>query len=458
MESPPVTKKRVDYTEGSIFNAIIKMGLPSMLGFLIQHIYLMVDTYWVSNLDDGETAVAAVTFFNGILWFFFAFNQLVGPGSVAVISRRYGEKAFNLAEKAIKETLLLKLVFGALIGLIGFLSVDKMLVLMGAEGLALQRGIEYGQIVFIFLPISYATYSVFTALRGVANPNMALGLMLGSSILNMALDPLFIYGYLGIPAFGIKGAAIASAISFSLTFIVGLSLFSLGKTNISMKFIGGELVSFASMWKIIRIGIPAWLGDMSFSGSRLIITPIIATFGTSVVAAYGISIQIWSLGIMVLVGMGMGLSALIGQTLGADKPERARKTGDKVILLGIGMMSVYGIFVWIFARELMCIYLENPDTIETGVTLIRIIAVAFPAVGAFLMLENIHMGVGLNKPTMVISVIHSWILQVLPIVIAINFLGAGQTTVWWLLAQAAWTSATVFYIYYRRGRWLTIRV
>lgn len=458
METATTTKKPNDYTEGSILSAIIKMGLPSMLGFMIQHIYLMVDTYWVSNLEDGETAIAAVTFFNAILWFFFAFNQLVGPGSVAIISRRYGEKEFDLAEKAIKETLLLKLFFGGIIGAIGYLLVDQMLVLMGAEGLALERGIAYGQIVFIFLPISYATYSLFTAMRGVANPNLALGLMLGSSLLNMALDPLLIYGYWGFPAYGIKGAAIASAISFSLTFLVGLGLFYAGKANVSLKIFGGARMTLTSMWHIVKIGIPAWLADMSFSGSRLIITPIIATFGSSVVAAYGISLQIWSLGVMIIVGIGMGLSALIGQTLGAGKPERAKKTADKAILLSITIMSTYGLIVWLLAPELMAIFLDNPDTIATGVTLIRIVSLAFPAIGGFLAIEQIHMGVGLNQPTMVISVIHSWILQVIPIVVAIKWFGAGQSTVWWLLAQAGWTSVTIFYLYYRRGRWLTIKV
>ena len=104
-------KKRADYTEGSIIGSIMKMGLPSMFGFLSQNIYSFVDTYWVSRLPEKEAGVAAVTFFATILWFFFSFNQLVGPGSVAIISRRYGEKDYDNAEKAIKETLLLKLVF-----------------------------------------------------------------------------------------------------------------------------------------------------------------------------------------------------------------------------------------------------------------------------------------------------------------------------------------------------------
>ena len=451
-------KSPTDYTEGSIFGSIMKMGLPSMFGFLIQHIYLMVDTFWVSHLEEGESAVAAITFYNGLLWFFFAFNQLVGPGSVAVISRRYGEKEWELAEKAIKETLFLKLFFGAIIGLIGYFSVEFMLEMVGAEGLSLKLGIEYGKVVFMYLPISYATYSIFTAMRGVANPNMALGLMLGANVLNMTLDPLFIYGYLGLPAFGVKGAAIASGISFCITFSIGLFLFFSGKTNVALRLKSGARLTFDTMWKIVKIGIPAWLGDLSFSGSRLVLTPIVATFGTSVVAAYGISLQIFSLGVMVIVGIGLGLSALIGQTVGSGKVDRAKKTGDKAILLGMGILSFYGLLVWLLAPVVMDIYLDNPETIATGVQLLRIISIAFPAIGAFLMLEQVHGGVGLNTPSMVVSIIHSWGLQVLPILLAVKVFDADIETVWWLLAQAGWTSVLIFYLYYRRGRWLTVKV
>ena len=185
-------KQRADYTEGSILNSILKMGLPSMFGFLIQHIYSLVDMYWVSSLPDSEANVAGITFVGNILWVIFSFNQLVGPGSVAVISRRYGEKEFDRVEKAIKETLLLKLGFGAIFGLLGLLLVEDLVYLIGARDLALEQAVAYGSVIFVGLPVMYAVYSIFTAMRGVANPNMAFGLMLGSNLLNMALEPLFI--------------------------------------------------------------------------------------------------------------------------------------------------------------------------------------------------------------------------------------------------------------------------
>ncbi|MEA3297618.1 MAG: MATE family efflux transporter [candidate division Zixibacteria bacterium] len=451
-------KNHADYTEGSIFGSILKMGLPSMFGFLSQNIYSLVDTYWVSKLPGEESGVAAITFFATILWMFFSFNNLVGPGSVAIISRRYGEKQYDLAEKAIKETLILKLFIGFLFGIIGYFYVDIMLGFLGAEGAALSEGIAYGRIMFLGMGIMYATYSIYTALRGIANPQMAMILMLASNILNMVLDPLLMFGYWGFPALGIEGAALASVTSYSLTFIVGMFLLYGNYTNVKLHISGKASVAVESMWKIIRIGIPAWLGRLSFSSARLVITPLIAAFGTKVVAAYGVGNQVTHFGIMVLVGIGLGLSSLIGHNVGSGKLERAKKTADQAIWLGVGVMCFFGLVVFVFASQIMGIFFDNPETIGYGVEMLRVFAVGFPFMGAFMMIGEIHLGVGLNSPTMVMDVIHSWVLEVGPILLLTTFLGFDQTAIWWTITFAGTVSSIIFYIYYKRGRWLTVRV
>ncbi len=451
-------KERADYTQGSIMGSILKMGLPSMFGFLSQNIYSLVDTFWVSRLPEKEAGVAAVTFFATILWAFFSFNQLVGPGSVAIISRRYGERDYIKTEKAIKETLFLKLFFGVVFGVIGYFFVDKMLYLMGARGDALAEGIAYGQIMFLGMGIMYATYSIYTAMRGIANPQMAMYLMIGSNILNMVLDPIVMFGYFGLPALGIKGAAIASIASYSITLTLGFWLFFGGRTNVRLHVKGKESISIASMWTMVKIGVPAWLGDMSFSGARLIITPLIAAFGTKVVAAYGVGNQVTHFGMMVLVGIGLGLSSLIGHNLGGKKYERAKKTADQAILLGTGIMMFFGVVTFLFATPIMKMFFDNADTIAYGVTMLRIMAVCFPFFGVYLMVSEIHMGVGMNTPAMVVNIIHSWGLEVVPILVLTQFLGFNQNAIWWTITSAGIIATIGFYIYYRRGRWLTAKV
>ncbi|UCC45363.1 MAG: MATE family efflux transporter [Candidatus Zixiibacteriota bacterium] len=449
---------RADYTEGPIIGSILKMGLPSMFGFLSNNIYHLVDTWWVSRLPQGEMAVAALTFFNPILMVLFSFNMLIGPGSVAVISRRYGEKDYPRTEKAIKETLLLKLLCGFIFGLIGFVFIRDLMSWVGAAGEVLAMGVPYGQIWLLGLAVPYATYSIFTGMRGVANPNMAMFLMIGSNLFNLGLDPLLIFGYFGFPAWGIAGAAAASMISYTLTLTVGLILFYRGSTNVRLHFKGKAPISVASSLKIVRIGVPAWLASISWSSSRVLIISLIENFGTSVVAAYGVGIQIVSFGIMVVVGIGLGLSSLIGHNLGAEKIKRARQTGNQAILLGVGIMIVLGLFVFIFAGWIMGKFFEAPETIAHGVAILQIFAISFPAFGLFFMIEEIHMGVGLNTPMMIFEVILNWVLQVLPIWIAVTWLGWSPTAVWWIITGSLVVTSIAVYAYYRRGRWLTVKV
>ena len=451
-------KGKTDYTEGSILGSILKMGLPSMFGFLAQNIYGLINTYWVSRLPAAENAVAGITFFNNLLWFLFAFNHLTGPGSVAIISRRYGEKEYDKAEKAIKETIVLKLFFGVIFGIVGFFMIRSFLVLLGATGEALELGVQYGQIIMVGLPINYSIYSIFTALRGIANPHKAMALMFGMTVMNIILDPLLMFGWFGLPALGMRGAAIASVITFTTIFAVGLIIFYGPWTNIRLHWRGKEKMSFDSMWILIKIGIPAWIGDMSFSLSRLLITPMIAGFGTAVVAAYGVGQQVTAFGIMSLVGIGLGLSSLIGHTVGSGKHERAKATADKAIWLSAVFMLIIGVLIFLLARPIMGIFFEHGETAQHGVTLLRIFAFGFPFLGGWLMTQSIHGGVGHNTPNMVINIIHSWGFQVLPVLIATQFFGGGELTVWWILNLASVASFFVYYAYYQKGKWLTVKV
>lgn len=447
-----------DFTEGSIFGSILRMGLPSMVGFLLQHVYALTDMWWVSNLENGEAGVAAITFINQILGLLFAFNSLIGPGSVAIISRRYGEKKFDSAEQAIKETLLLKLFFGLMLGITGYGLVNGMVGYLGAEGITLALATSYGEILFLAMPVLYATYSIFTAMRGVANPNMALILMALSSLLNMILDPILMFGYLGMPALGLEGAAYATTISFYVTFAVGLGLFYGGRTNVRLRLAGREKVGLQSMLKMVRIGIPAFLSDVSFFGARAVITRLVAPFGTSVVAAWGIGSQISALGIMLLVGIGLGLSSLIGHNLGSGKVARARTTGDQAVLLGVGLMTLYGMITFFFATQIVGLFFSELQTVVHGVTILRILSLCFPFVGALLMMEQIHMGVGMNVPAMVVTSIRAWGMQVAPVLIMTQLLGYDHRAVWWSITISAIISTIGFYVYYRRGRWLERKV
>ncbi len=190
----------------------------------------------------------------------------------------------------------------------------------------------------------------------------------------------------------------------------------------------------------------------------MLITPIVAGFGTAVVAAYGASLQVIGFGISIIAGTGLGLSSLVGHNIGGQKFERAKATADRAILVSFGIMAVIGALTFVFAGQYMRMFFESADAVQFGVSILRILAISFPFFGAYIMLEQIHLGVGLNAPSMCFSIVHSWFLQVLPAVIVTQFFGFSEDAVWWVLTCSGIVTTIMIYIYYRHGRWATAKV
>jgi len=432
------------------------MGIPSMIGFAALNIYDIVDMFWVAKL--GAEPVAAITIFSAFYWVISAANQIAGTGSLAVISRRYGEKDFPETERAIKDTIILKWVLAIFFGCIGFFLIDKILALLGAKGEVLSMGIRYGRVQFLGLGFAFSTFTIYTALRGIGNPNMAMAIMLGSTALNLILDPFLIFGWWFFPELGVVGAAVASVTSFTTAFLAGLLVFYAGRCNVVLHFKSQVRLKVSSMLKIMRIGLPTGLNDISFSFARLVVMPLVAVFGTEVVAIYGVGMRISSLGIMVIVGLGLGLSALIGQNLGAKKPDRAQKTADQASLLAIGIMAFFGLVNFVFAPLIVRIFFQSADLVSLGTALLRIQAIGFPLLGLYITLEMIFAGAGDNVPPMIIGMIYAWVLEIPLILLFTRVFGFDQNGVWWAIVLSIFVGASIFYYWYRKGKWLQRKV
>jgi len=428
------------------------MGIPSMIGFAALNVYDIVDMFWVAKL--GAEPVAAITIFSAFFWVISSANQIAGVGSVAVISRRYGEKNHPETERAIKDTIILKWVLAIFFGTIGFLLIDKILVLLGAKGEVVSMGISYGKVQFIGLGFAFSTFTIYTALRGIGNPNMAMAIMLGSTALNMILDPFFIFGWWFFPEMGVVGAAVASVISYTVAFCTGLVIFFSGRCNVPLHLKSQVKLKVKSLLKIMSIGLPLGINEMSFSFARLVVMPLVAVFGTEVVAIYGMGMRVSALGIMVIVGMGLGLSALIGQNLGARKIERAQKTADKASILAVGIMIFFAFVNLVFAPLIVKLFFQSANLLSLGITLLRIQAIAFPFLGLYIILEEVFAGAGDNVPAMIIGMIYSWLLEIPLILIFTRVFGLNQNGVWWAIVLATFIGSLIFYYWYRKGRWL----
>jgi len=448
----PSDTPRVDITEGSILRNVLYMGIPSMIGFGAMTIYSLTDIYWVGRL--GTAPVAAITLFAAIAWVLGSANQIVGTGSVALISRRYGERELEATRDVIRQTLFLKAAIAVIMAAVGLLALEAVLGIMNADPAARAEAVVYGRIYFLGLPFMFSSYTIYTALRGVGDAPKAMYIMLLSTALNVGLDPLFIFGL----DMGVAGAALATVLSATIAVLVGIAVLAAGWANITVPMWGRFRPRLGVMLQILRIGIPAGLNGILRSTGHWYVTALVATFGTVVVAAYGISGRILQLGILFAVGLNLGSSTIVGQNLGAEKKERAREAVIKSTLLVFGLTGLLAAIEVVFARQILGVFTNDAAVIESGVLLVRIFAVSQVLIGMHIVLSSAFWGSGNTWPPTIVTAIVQWGVQIPLILLVIQVLNGTEYAVWWTMLIAAAVEVLLTFFWFRRGRWMHKKV
>jgi putative MATE family efflux protein len=455
----PEEKPRVDITEGNVLRNVLYMGIPSMIGFGAMTIYGLTDIYWVGRL--GTAQVAAVTLFAAIAWVLGSTNQIVGTGSVALISRRYGEKDYEATRDVIRQTLLLKVTIAAIMAAIGLLIVPRVLTLMNAEPEARGYAITYASVYLYGLPFMFSSYTIYTALRGVGDAPKAMYIMLASTCLNVVLDPVFMFDRIPVPGLervpglgmGIAGAALATVLSATVAVGIGLYVLAAGRSNITVPMWRRFHPRIGVMLQILGIGGPAGLNSILRSMAHWFVTTLVATFGTVVVAAYGFAGRIMELGILFGVGLNLGVSAMVGQNLGANKKDRAHEAVVKATLLVMGITAALGAVEFAFARAIIGFFTQDAEVIATGVILVRLLAVAQIWIAMHITMSAAFWGSGDTWPPTIIAGVVEWGVQIPLILLAIHVLRATELGVWWAMFAASCVEILMTFVWFQRGHW-----
>ncbi len=440
-------RPKVDITEGSVLKNVLYMGVPSMIGFGAMTIYALTDIFWVGRL--GSAQVAAITLFAAIAWVLGSTNQIVGTGSVALISRRFGEKKYEATRDVIRQTLLLKFGLAIIMTIVGLLTVPKILMIMNAADDVRGYAITYASIYFYGLPFIFISYTIYTALRGIGDAPKAMYIMLLSTGLNVALDPLFIFVF----GMGIAGAAVATALSAVVAVGVGLIVLASGKASLRVPMWGKFKPDFSTMLQILKIGMPAGLNGLLRSGAHWLVTTLVATFGTIVVAAFGFSMRIMELGILFGVGLELGASAIVGQNLGAGKKDRAHEAVIKSTFLVLALCGILAVIEIGFTREILGLFTDDPEVLASGVPLLRLMAVAQVLIAMHIVLGAAFYGSGNTWPPTVIAAVIEWGIQIPLILIVIHVLKMSEVGVWYTFLIASVVEVILTYIWFRRGKW-----
>lgn len=342
---------------------ILQMSLPTVISMLVTVIYNTADTYFVSQIN--KSASAAVGVFYSVMAVIQAVGYGLGMGSGSLVSLKLGQKLNKEADKYASSAFLAALVFGTLIGGICLVFLTPFLKLLGCTDTMLPYAVDYGKYILMAAPVFCATFVLNTTLRSEGATTLVMWGLTGGGILNMILDPIFIFG-LKMEA---GGAALATLISQCASFLILLSNFVFKRSIVKISF-KNISKKFKDYFLIISTGAPTICrqGLGSLSSALLNIQAVV--YGDAAVAAVTIANKVYVLVRNIVIGIGQGFQPVAGYNFGAGKRQRTKKAFYFACQLGTVVCLVSSIVIAAFARPIMSWFINDAEVINYGVEII----------------------------------------------------------------------------------------
>jgi putative MATE family efflux protein len=429
---------------GDLRSTILKFALPAVAATLLMTLFASVDAFWVGR-KLGPDALAAVSTSLFYIWMAVALAEMVGVGLTAVAARRYGEGRHEEARKVSGDAIVFAVGLGTLVAVAGLIALPRLFDLLGTSPEVSALGQRYLGTYLFGLPLIYGFFAVDATFRASGDTKTPLALLVVSVGVTLIIDPLMILGLAGFPKLGIAGAAIATVTTRGIVF--GLGCFIAARRGLLR--IGR--ISRDSIISVCRIGLPTAVTGIVFSIIYVGIARIATPFGTPALAALGIGHRVESWLFMVGVGFGAATAAIVGQNLGAGRPDRAARAG----WIAAGYCSILGIASFasqVIAPEWLAgIFSTDPAVIREASIYLRIAAISQLAVSLEMVLEGAFGGAGDTVPPMLASTTLSVLRIPLAAFAATRW---GAPGIWWVISLTACARALALVILWRSGRWL----
>ena len=439
-----------DLTSGSLHRSIWYLALPMTLETGILNVSQVLDTYWIGRL--GSAALAAVTISITIRWVVNSLANGLGIGGMAVVARRVGERDQAAAEHATWQTILLGLVVSVGLGGLGVVVARPLLTLLGADAEVMSLGLDYLRVAFGGMFTLVLVFVINAMLRGAGEARLAMTVLFLCTAVTVALEPLLVFGLGPIPRLGVTGSAWAYVLGFGagLALQVAALLRRQARIGINLRDLWPDLPLMA---RIIRIALPSTVQMTLRSSSRLAIVGLVGSYGTFATAGYGVANRMLLIALIPGFGLGNAAGTLVGQNLGARKPDRAERSAWWVSAYAAGYIAVAAVFLFAFARPLVATFDPTLEVVDFGTECLRVVAPALIASAVGVVLARGFDGAGNTVPAMMINLLSLWGTEV-PVAFGLSrWLGLGVTGVFWGRAVANLANGLMFAFWFNRGRW-----
>lgn len=459
-------RKRIDMTVGPITPKLAQLAWPLIIGNLLQTVYNVVDMFWVGRVS--PEALAAVALMFPLSWMFVSTAMGITAATIALVSQYMGAQEDRQADAVVAQTVLLTLVVSSTLAVIGWVTRHDLLRLIGAEGQVFVDALDYIEIIFLALPFTFLFFAFRASLQGAGDTKTAMWLMVISAGINVILDPFLILGWGPFPAMGTRGAAWATFIARGFATAAGIYILLRGGFGVKL-YVSDLTPDLSILSKLVGIGYPATIDGWARSFAAVVMAAFVAPFGTAPIAAYGIGVRLMSISWSVAGAVGQATATGVGQNLGSQTPDRARRLTWVAMGGTMGILFAAAALCVLFPEFMIGIFTDDPEVISEGVIFLYIIAPFWAFFGGTMVLQGAFRGAGQTKVAMGLSFLSRWIFRV-PVALLLAFtltiwipytdlifddigLGIGVIGVWIGFSVGALASFIVAAYWFNRGRW-----
>jgi putative MATE family efflux protein len=445
--------------ESHLIRSVMRLAWPVVVQQVSFSMVQLVDTALVGHL--GEDALAGVRLAGQIFWFSQAGMVAVAVGSTAIIARNVGANRPELASGTLRDAIMMAVAWGLAVGLVMWFLGNAWLGLLGAEEGARHQGTVYLKAAAVGMPMWSLLYAGSACLQGAGDTRtpMVIGLIVNGA--NMVIAYTLINGSGPFPQLDVLG----SGAGFSGAAIIGgtlvLAVLASGTRIIHWYPWEALNVDAAGSRRVLNVGVPAGLEQVQFNIAFMTYTRIIASLGTTALAAHGVTLAIQSLTFNVGFGLSVATAALVGQSLGAQRPDLAEKVAYVTTRYSLIFMMIVGLVLMVLGAQITDLFVggESADeVVDIGRQLLFVFAFAMPGLAVSLSLGGALRGAGDTRAVLLIMAGTTWIVRLIPAYLMAITFGLGVPGAWLAAILDINTRAVLMFLRFRRGRWKEIKV
>ena len=440
---------RQDFTEGSLNRAIVLLAIPMILEMVMESLFGIVDVFFVARL--GSNAIATVGLTESLLTLIFGVAIGLSMATTAFVARRTGEKDPDGAANSAVQSILVAIAISAVVGVVGFWKAPLLLHWMGGTA-AIEANARYTRLMLGGSVVIFLLFLINGIFRGAGDAALAMRTLWLANGINLILDPCLINGWGPFPRLGVFGAAVATSTGRGIGVL--FQLWQLGSTKNRLTIRRDQVrLNLPVMGRLLKVASTGMIQFLLATASWMALVRIVAVFGSAAVAGYTIAIRMLVFTILPSWGLSNAAATLVGQNLGAGKPERAETSVYRTGFYNMLYLGAVSIVFIVVPGRLVSVFSAEPLVVKTAIACLTIFGVSFVSYGWGMVLMQAFNGAGDTLTPTLINFFAFWVFQ-LPLawLLAIRWRQGPRGAFWAVLAADLVLTLTSL-VFFRRGNW-----